>query len=129
MNSASLHPREPGPVLAEDLLRGATRRHRSPEIRAGRTVRQAPRTAQKEKDVAEIRVERRQRSSLLPWILGLVLLGLLIWALASMLGNDDTREIESDAAEAGTISLPEPRFRQVASLTEPAEEPCFARAA
>lgn len=79
--------------------------------------------------MAEIRVERRQRSSLLPWILGLVLLGLLIWALASMLGNDDAREVEGDAAEAGTISLPEPRFRQVASLIEPTEEPCFIRAA
>ena len=79
--------------------------------------------------MAEIRVERRQRSSLLPWMLGLALLVLLIWALSSMLNNDGSGagEVEGNAAPAETISLPEPRFRQIALLTQ--EEPWLIRAA
>jgi hypothetical protein len=63
--------------------------------------------------VAEIRVEHKERRSLLPWILGLVLLALIVWGLiGSVHGNAD--------ADAGTeavgVSVPEqpPALRQYA---------------
>ncbi|HWM92653.1 MAG TPA: hypothetical protein VN493_17950 [Thermoanaerobaculia bacterium] len=37
--------------------------------------------------MAEIRVERK-RTSLLPWIFGILLLALVIWALAETMDND-----------------------------------------
>ena len=37
--------------------------------------------------MAEIRVERK-RTSLLPWILGILLLALIIWAVAESMDND-----------------------------------------
>ncbi|MFL6198187.1 MAG: hypothetical protein ACJ76J_03335 [Thermoanaerobaculia bacterium] len=37
--------------------------------------------------MAEIRVERK-RTSLLPWILGILLLALVIWAIAESMDND-----------------------------------------
>lgn len=37
--------------------------------------------------MAEIRVERK-RTSLLPWILGILLLALVIWAVAESMNND-----------------------------------------
>ena len=37
--------------------------------------------------MAEIRVERK-RTSLLPWILGILLLALVIWAVAESMDND-----------------------------------------
>lgn len=37
--------------------------------------------------MAEIRVERK-RTSLLPWILGILLLALVIWAVAEAMDND-----------------------------------------
>ena len=44
--------------------------------------------------MAEIRVEKK-RTSLLPWILGILLLALVIWAVAESMDNDaddaDTR--------------------------------------
>ena len=43
--------------------------------------------------MAEIRVERK-RTSLLPWILGILLLALIIWAVAE--------SMDSDVDDAGT---------------------------
>jgi hypothetical protein len=37
--------------------------------------------------MAEIRIERK-RTSLLPWILGILLLALVIWAVAESMDND-----------------------------------------
>ena len=37
--------------------------------------------------MAEIRVERK-RTSLLPWILGILVLALIIWAVAESMDND-----------------------------------------
>ena len=37
--------------------------------------------------MAEIRVERK-RTSLLPWILGILLLALILWAVAESMDND-----------------------------------------
>jgi hypothetical protein len=75
--------------------------------------------------VAEIRIERKQHSSLLPWILGLVLLALLIWGLVEAMDRDQAGKIDGGAREVGAGTLPEddiePRFRQYAAL-EPAPD-------
>lgn len=65
--------------------------------------------------MAEIRIERKQHS-LLPWILGLVLLALVILALVSVMGRDDgrrTREEGGAAAAESTWDTP-PHLRQYA---------------
>jgi hypothetical protein len=68
--------------------------------------------------VAEIRIEHKQRS-ILPWILGLVLLGLAILALASVMGRDDgrrTRDGAGGAAAAESTWDTPPHLRQYASV-------------
>jgi hypothetical protein len=71
----------------------------------------------KEYAVAEIRVERKQHS-MMPWILGLVLLGLAILALAFMMGYDDGRQraLDGDAAAAESTWDTPPHLRQYASV-------------
>ncbi len=67
--------------------------------------------------MAEIRIERKQHS-ILPWILGLVLLALVILALVSMMGRDDgqrTREDAGAAAAETTWDTP-PHLRQYAMV-------------
>ncbi|HEX6865305.1 MAG TPA: hypothetical protein VF414_20925 [Thermoanaerobaculia bacterium] len=71
--------------------------------------------------MAEIRIERKQQPSILPWILGLALVALLIWGLAEALDREPEGETEGGAAEAGTVKdQTEPRFRQYAGMTETA---------
>jgi hypothetical protein len=68
--------------------------------------------------VAEIRIEHKQQRSILPWIIGLVLLGLAILALASVMGRDDgrrTRDAGGAAAAESTWDTP-PHLRQYASV-------------
>jgi len=67
--------------------------------------------------VAEIRVERKDRRSILPWILGLVLLALVVWGLAEMADRND-RPAER-GAEAVDVTIPEqpPALRQYARVT------------
>lgn len=64
--------------------------------------------------MAEIRVERKERRSLLPWILGLVLLALVVWGLMEM-GNRDEAPADNGAASVG-VQIPEqpPALRQYA---------------
>ena len=38
--------------------------------------------------MAEIRIEQKRNTSLLPWILGILLLALIIWAVAESMDND-----------------------------------------
>jgi hypothetical protein len=75
--------------------------------------------------VAEIRIERKQHSSFLPWLLGLVLLALLLWGLAEAMDRDEAGTIDGGAREVDAGKLPEddiePRFRQYAVL-EPAPD-------
>ena len=52
--------------------------------------------------MADINVERKQRS-IWPWIVGLLVLALLIWLLASMLNGDDDDRVET---EQTTIETP-----------------------
>ena len=61
--------------------------------------------------MAEIRVERK-RTSLLPWILGILLLALIIWAVAE--------SMDSDADDADTT---------VSAIQLSIEETLLARAA
>ena len=67
--------------------------------------------------MAEIRIERKQRS-MMPWILGLILVGLAILALAFMRGYDDGREraLDGDAAAAESAWDTPPHLRQYASV-------------
>jgi hypothetical protein len=67
--------------------------------------------------VAEIRVERKERRNLLPWILGLVLLALVVWGLAEMADRND--QPTDKGAEAVDITIPEqpPALRQYALVT------------
>ena len=64
--------------------------------------------------MAEIRVERKERRSLLPWILGLVLLALVVWGLMEM-GDRDRTPADTGAASVG-VQIPEqpPALRQYA---------------
>jgi putative exporter of polyketide antibiotics len=57
--------------------------------------------------MAEIRVERK-RTSLLPWILGILLLALVIWAVAESMDNDvDDAGTAVSAIEAIQLSIEE----------------------
>ncbi|HYO16027.1 MAG TPA: hypothetical protein VE685_22740 [Thermoanaerobaculia bacterium] len=59
--------------------------------------------------MAEIRVERKRRSSVLPWILGLLVLALAIWAVSELMDNDrDDAVTEADEVSALTPAVPAP---------------------
>ncbi len=64
--------------------------------------------------MAEIRVERKERRSLLPWILGLILLALVVWGLMEM-GDRGRNSTDGGAASVG-VQIPEqpPALRQYA---------------
>lgn len=67
--------------------------------------------------MAEIRIEHQQRS-IVPWILGLILLGLAIAGLAMTMGREDgrsTREMGGAAPAESTWDTP-PHLRQYASV-------------
>jgi hypothetical protein len=54
--------------------------------------------------VAEIKVERKQRSAL-PWILGLLVLALLLWALSRMIGGrNEVTPADRPAPEVGSAA-------------------------
>lgn len=68
--------------------------------------------------MAEIRVEKKERRSMLPWILGLVLLALVIWGISEMMGRDDDAVEDTGASAVGvTIQQQPPALRQYAVLT------------
>lgn len=56
--------------------------------------------------MAEIRVERKERRSLLPWILGLLLLALVVWGLMEMGGRGQT-PADNGAASSVDVTIPE----------------------
>lgn len=53
--------------------------------------------------MAEIRVERK-RTNIWPWIIGLIVLGLLIWALTGLMDND--RDETTTVSQATVLELP-----------------------
>ncbi|HEX2190892.1 MAG TPA: hypothetical protein VHG51_18435 [Longimicrobiaceae bacterium] len=57
--------------------------------------------------MADINVERKQRS-IWPWIVGLLVLALLIWLLASMFNDDDDGAVVEDptTVEAPVTTTP-----------------------
>jgi hypothetical protein len=68
--------------------------------------------------VAEIRVERKEKRSMLPWILGLLLLALVLWGISEMMGRDDDTVEDTGASAVGvTIQQQPPALRQYAVLT------------
>jgi len=69
--------------------------------------------------VAEIKIERKQHGSLLPWLLALVLLVLVIWGVAKVMNrHPGSPDLRPGAAAADTIqdNTP-PRLRQYAALS------------
>lgn len=67
--------------------------------------------------MAEIRVERKERRSMLPWILGLLLLALVVWGISEMMGGDDNPNADTGASAVGiTIQQQPPALRQYAVL-------------
>ena len=66
--------------------------------------------------MAEIRVERIEKRSMLPWILGLLLLALVLWGVSQMMGggNDVVDEDTGAAAVGVTIQQQPPALRQYA---------------
>lgn len=67
--------------------------------------------------MAEIRVEKKERRSMLPWILGLLLLALVLWGISEMMGGDDDAVEDTGASAVGvTIQQQPPALRQYAAL-------------
>jgi hypothetical protein len=64
--------------------------------------------------MAEIRVERKERRSILPWILGLVLLALIVWGLMEMSDRDDVPEDTGASAVGVAVPQQPPALRQYA---------------
>jgi hypothetical protein len=61
--------------------------------------------------MAEIRVERKKRSSVLPWLLALLVLALAIWAVTEMMDDDRedaVREAEDVSALETVVPAPLP---------------------
>lgn len=69
--------------------------------------------------MAEIGIERKQRS-LMPWLLGLVLLVLVIWGLTKMMDRRQAPDGNPGAAAVDTLrdDTP-PQLRQYALATPP----------
>ncbi len=73
----------PGPEEGIDLAR------QTPPYREyGRCVRAASATQQARWTVADINVERKS-PSVWPWVLGLIVLALIIWALSELFGGSE----------------------------------------
>jgi hypothetical protein len=68
--------------------------------------------------VAEIRVEKKERRSMLPWILGLLLLALVLWGISEMMGRDDDDSAGDTGASAVGVTIQQqpPALRQYAVL-------------
>jgi hypothetical protein len=73
--------------------------------------------------VAEIKIERKQQRSLLPWILGLVVLLLVIWALTKTMNRSEAAPADRDGSAASDTLRDDtpPRLRQYARVTGVAE--------
>ncbi|HVR99555.1 MAG TPA: hypothetical protein VMW27_23225 [Thermoanaerobaculia bacterium] len=53
--------------------------------------------------MAEIRIERK-RTNIWPWIIGLIVLALLVWALIGLMDND--RDEATTVGQATVLELP-----------------------
>lgn len=59
--------------------------------------------------MAEIRVERKRKASIWPWILGLVVAALLVWGLTQARDNDRDGQETQDTAQISSL-LEAPAF-------------------
>lgn len=75
--------------------------------------------------MAEIRVERKPKRNIWPWILGLLVAALLVWGLAETMDNDRADEVN----EARVSSLAPVTFTAPAADLAPVVAPALARAA
>jgi hypothetical protein len=55
--------------------------------------------------VAEIKVEKKKRSSIAPWIIGLILLALVIWGLSQLRDNNRDNDRNTSLAPAAPVTL------------------------
>jgi hypothetical protein len=55
--------------------------------------------------MADIKVERKG-PKIWPWIIGLIVLALLVWALMELFGRKDPGAVEGQPAAAAPISAP-----------------------
>lgn len=61
--------------------------------------------------MAEIKVEKRGKTPIWPWIIGILILIVVIWLLIDALGENGEREFqerEIEVEEVGDASLPQP---------------------
>ncbi len=56
--------------------------------------------------MADINVEQKKGRGILPWILGLLLLGLLLWGLSKMMGRDDEEAAPMATDTVTTTTIP-----------------------
>ncbi len=70
--------------------------------RAGNADCRVTRTRTEEDLVADIDVERKSGPPIWMWVLGLLLLALIIWAIVSMMDRDDTRDVLPMTDTVGT---------------------------
>jgi hypothetical protein len=63
--------------------------------------------AEKEKDVAEIRIERKPARSW-SWLIVALLLILLVWSLSALLGPQSIPRVRDGAAPVGALPQPHP---------------------
>ena len=56
--------------------------------------------------MAEIRIEEKKSGSILPWILGLLLLGLLIWGAAELFSDDDDMDDDDMVERVDETAVP-----------------------
>ena len=54
--------------------------------------------------MADIRVEKRRKMGRWPWVVGLLVLALAIWAVAELLGEDDGDEIVEQLDRGATTA-------------------------
>jgi Na+-transporting methylmalonyl-CoA/oxaloacetate decarboxylase gamma subunit len=69
--------------------------------------------------MAEIKIERKQRSSLMPWLLALALLVLVIWGVARVMDRQHSAAADPRHGAAAADSIQDstpPRLRQYAAL-------------
>jgi len=64
--------------------------------------------------VAEIRVERKERRNILPWVLGLLLLVLVLWGVVEMSDRNGAVDDSGASAVGVTIQQQPPALRQYA---------------
>lgn len=56
--------------------------------------------------MAEIRVEPKKKTSIWPWILGLIVAALLVWGLTQARDNDRDDQVQDTAQQSMVLDAP-----------------------